>query len=86
MYRTNKAIYNSTYYYKEEILNQLKENTGYSLAGGSDALKTCSGQQNDTVMECPINEFAKNNSEFIVLVHNQQARSYKQFVRVKLPS
>ena len=50
------------------------------------ALEMCSGAQNDTVLECPINKTEnRENTEFIVVVHNSATKTNKQLVRIRLP-
>jgi hypothetical protein len=60
--------------YHREILREMEED-GFL----ADALESCVGAQNDTVLECPIDE---STDEFIVAVHNPSARRYEPLVRI----
>lgn len=70
----SKSMGYSSKIYHREILKEMEED-GFLAEG----LETCVGAQNDTVLDCPIDE---STDEFIVAVHNPSALRYEQLVRI----
>jgi lysosomal alpha-mannosidase len=64
--------------YSQLLKEKMKQITGLS----SDQVVTC--PQNETVAACP--QAKESLKSFVVIAHNQQAHSNKQFVRILLPS
>jgi hypothetical protein len=65
------------------LTDSLKKNTGIQ----SSEIASCVGQQNNTVIECPIYDNKNDQrSEFIVIGHNPSAQTFKKFLRVRLPN
>lgn len=70
----SKSMGYSSKIYNREILKEMEED-GFL----AETLENCVGAQNDTVLDCPIDESV---DEFIVAVHNPSALRYEQLVRI----
>ena len=70
----SKSMGYSSKIYNREILKEMEED-GFL----AETLESCVGAQNDTVLDCPIDESV---DEFIVAVHNPSALRYEQLVRI----
>lgn len=83
-FRLQKAQDISDVTYKKEILGALQAYAGITVKDGSKGIKRCVGQQNATVVDCPVS----NNVErdFIVAVHNPRTKEHDGLIRILLPS
>jgi len=62
----------------------MSKETGISVKNSTDLLM-CVGSQNDTVLDCPIND-KQNQSEFIVAIHNSRSSdNFDDLARIILP-
>jgi len=82
--RLSKGMKTSQSIYKAEVADKIKN--FYGIDAKKENIMVCeTGEQNGTVVDCPVNSH-KNAKDFIVVVHNQQIREFRQFIRIKLPS
>ena len=59
--------------------------TGIFVKNSTTDLITCVGSQNDTVLDCPINDHQAQN-EYIVAIHNPRStNTFDDFARIILP-
>lgn len=77
----SKAMNQNNEVYGQELLKTMAKTTGIS----AEALSTCTGAQNNTIHDCPISQH-KDQKQFMVLVHNPAAQTFKQLVHIQLPS
>jgi alpha-mannosidase len=77
----SKAMAHNNEVYNAELLKNMASTTGIVAT----ELTQCTGAQNETVLECPVSDH-RNQSEFIVVVHNPAAQRFTQLVRIQLPS
>lgn len=76
----NEATANSDKVYSKFLSDEVLRLTGTKLGN----LQACTGSNNDTVQDCPVNNHTDAKS-FIVVAHNTKATNFTQLVRVKLP-
>lgn len=63
----------------------MSKETGIFAKNATTDLLMCVGTQNDTVIDCPVNDH-KDQSEFIVAIHNpRSSNAFKDFARIILP-
>lgn len=71
--------------YKQWLADKLVKDTGITVKNSTNDLVQCVGSQNDTVLDCPVNDH-QNQNEFIVAIHNSRpTNSYDDFARIILP-
>ena len=59
--------------------------TGVFVKNSTTDLFTCVGSQNDTVLDCPINDH-QNQTEFMVAIHNSRStNNFDDLARILLP-
>jgi hypothetical protein len=72
--------------YKKWLADKLDKETGIIVKNSTTDLITCVGSQNDTVLDCPVNDHQKQD-EFIVAIHNPRTtNNFDDFARIILPS
>ena len=71
--------------YKKWLADKMSKETGISVKNSTTDLIRCVGSQNDTVLDCPVNDH-KNQNEFIVAIHNPRStNTFDDFARIILP-
>lgn len=83
-FRLQKAQDISDVTYKKEIVGALQAYAGISVKDGSKGIKRCVGQQNATVVDCPVSNNA--DKDFIVAVHNPRSKEHEGLIRILLPN
>lgn len=72
--------------YKKWLADKLSKETGVNVKNSTTDLFTCVGSQNDTVLDCPVNNY-KNKDEFIVAIHNSRStNNFDDLARIILPA
>lgn len=71
--------------YKKWIADKMIKDTGADVKNSTTDLIQCTGSQNDTVLDCPVNNH-QNQSEFIVAIHNSRSsNNFDDLARILLP-
>ncbi len=71
--------------YKKWLSDKMGKETGVFVKNSTTDLFTCVGSQNDTVLDCPINDH-QNQTEFMVAIHNSRStNNFDDLARILLP-
>ena len=63
----------------------MQKDTGVDVKNSTTDLIQCTGTQNDTVLDCPVNNH-QNQREFIVAIHNSRSsNNFDDLARILLP-
>lgn len=71
--------------YKKWLADKLAKDTGIFVRNSTTDLITCVGSQNDTVLDCPVNDH-QDQAEFVVAIHNSRSsNNLNDLARIILP-